>query len=76
MAGVADDLGCSTAQLALAWCLTNPDVSTVITGASKPHQVEENMQALDVVDQIDDAVEARIEDILDNEPEPAQNWRR
>jgi voltage-dependent potassium channel beta subunit len=76
MAGVADDLGCSTAQLALAWCLTNPDVSTVITGASKPHQVEENMQALDVVDQIDDAVETRIEDILDNEPEPAQNWRQ
>jgi voltage-dependent potassium channel beta subunit len=76
LAGVADDLGCSTAQLALAWCLTNPDVSTVITGASKPHQVKENMQALDVVDQIDDAVEARIEDILDNEPEPAQNWRR
>jgi aryl-alcohol dehydrogenase-like predicted oxidoreductase len=73
---VAEDLDCTTAQLALAWCLTNPDVSTVITGASKPHQVEENMQALDVVEKIDDAVEARIEDILDNEPEPEQNWRR
>jgi hypothetical protein len=34
------------------------------------------MQALDVVDQIDDAVEEQIEDILDNKPEPAQNWRR
>jgi len=76
LADVADDVGCSTAQLALAWCLTNPDVSTVITGASKPHQVEENMQALDVVDQIDDEVADRIEDILDNRPEPAQNWRR
>jgi voltage-dependent potassium channel beta subunit len=76
LADVADDVGCSTAQLALAWCLTNSDVSTVITGASKPHQVEENMQALDVVDQIDDAVEEQIEDILDNKPEPAQNWRR
>ena len=43
---VADDLGCSTAQLALAWCLKNPHVSTVITGASKPSQVEQNMQAL------------------------------
>ena len=76
LADVADDVGCSTAQLALAWCLTNPDVSTVITGASKPHQVEENMQALDVIDQIDETVQERIEDILDNKPEPAQNWRR
>ena len=76
LADVADDVGCSTAQLALAWCLTNSDVSTVITGASKPHQVEENMQALDVVDQIDETVQERIEDILDNKPEPAQNWRR
>jgi voltage-dependent potassium channel beta subunit len=76
LADVADDVGCSTAQLALAWCLTNPDVSTVITGASKPHQVEENMQALDVLDQIDDQLEERIEEILDNEPEPAPNWRR
>jgi len=73
---VAEDLDCTTAQLALAWCLQNPNVSTVITGASKPHQVEENMQALEVTKKIDDEVEARIEDILDNKPEPAQNWRR
>ena len=73
---VAEDLDCTTAQLALAWCLTNPDVSTVITGASKPHQVEENMQALDIVDQIDDEVETRIENILDNEPDPIPNYRR
>ena len=72
---VADDLGCSTAQLALAWCLLNDDVSTVITGASKPSQVEENMQALDVVDQIDDPTEARIESILDNEPAARPNFR-
>ena len=76
LADVADDVGCSTAQLALAWCLTNSDVSTVITGASKPHQVEENMQALDIVDQIDDEVETRIENILDNEPDPIPNYRR
>jgi len=72
---VADDLGCSTAQLALAWCLLNEDVSTVITGASKPSQVEENMQALDVVDRIDDVTEARIESILDNEPAARPNFR-
>jgi voltage-dependent potassium channel beta subunit len=39
LAPVAQDLGCTTAQLALAWCLKNPHVSTVITGASRPAQV-------------------------------------
>ena len=72
---VADDLDCTTAQLALAWCLQNDDVSTVITGASKPHQVEENMQALDVADQMDADVKARVDSILDNEPDPPPNFR-
>ncbi|PSQ95639.1 MAG: aldo/keto reductase [Bacteroidetes bacterium SW_11_64_17] len=72
---VADDLDCTTAQLALAWCLQNDDVSTVITGASKPHQVEENMQALDVADQMDADVKARVDSILDNEPDPHPNFR-
>ena len=73
---VADDLGCSTAQLALAWCLQNPDVSTVITGASKPHQVEENMKAIEVVDQIDTETQERIEDILDNQPASPPTYRK
>ena len=68
LAGVADDLGCSTAQLALAWCLKNPDVSTVITGASKAEQVTQNMEALDVVDKLTDDVMNRIEEVLDNKP--------
>ena len=46
---IADELGCTLAQLALAWCLKNPHVSTVITGASRPAQVVENMKALAVV---------------------------
>jgi len=75
LSDVADDLGCTTAQLALAWCLLNDDVSTVITGATKPAQVEENMQALDVVDQIDSSVASHIESILDNEPDAAPNFR-
>ena len=73
---VADDLGCSTTQLALAWCLQNPDVSTVITGASKPHQVEENMKAIEVVDQIDTETQERIEDILDNQPASPPTYRK
>jgi len=73
---VADTLGCTTAQLALAWCTLNPDVSTVITGATSPAQVEENMQALDLVDQIDEDVNTRIETILDNQPKSLPNYRR
>ena len=46
---IAADLGCTMAQLSLAWCLKNPHVSTVITGASRPAQVVENMKALAVV---------------------------
>lgn len=65
---VAADLGCTLAQMALAWCLKNPDVSTVITGASQPQQVKENMKALEVVPKLTDDVMAQIEKILDNRP--------
>jgi voltage-dependent potassium channel beta subunit len=58
---VASDLGCSLAQLALAWCASNRDVSTVITGASRPEQVTENMKAMAIVAKIDDDVRARID---------------
>ena len=62
---IAEGLGCSMAQLALAWCLTNPNVSTVITGASRPAQVAENMTAIDVLDALDADVLARIDAALD-----------
>jgi len=75
LTGVADELGCTTAQLALAWCLQNPHVSSVITGASRPEQVEENMKALDVAEALDADVMARIASILDNEPAPRANHR-
>jgi aryl-alcohol dehydrogenase-like predicted oxidoreductase len=54
-------LGCTTAQLALAWCTKNPHVSTVITGASRPEQVRENMAALEVAERLDADVMARID---------------
>ncbi|MGH9302983.1 MAG: potassium channel beta subunit family protein [Acidimicrobiales bacterium] len=60
---VADDLDCSLAQLSLAWCTHNPDVSTVVTGASKASQVRENMAALEVIDRLDESVLARIDEI-------------
>ena len=58
---VAADLGCTTAQLALAWCLRNPRVSSVITGATRVAQLQENVKALDVVAKLSPEVLARIE---------------
>jgi len=65
LATVADDLGTTLPRLALAWCLKNPNVSTVITGASKPKQLEENMKAGEVVDKLTYDVQRRIEQILE-----------
>src|SRR6476620_4462666 len=62
-AAVADDLGCSMAQLALAWCTKNPHVSTVITGASRASQVVENMGALRALEQLTPEVKTEIEAI-------------
>ncbi|MFW5696434.1 MAG: aldo/keto reductase family protein [Phototrophicaceae bacterium] len=63
---LAAEMGTSMAALALAWAMKNPVVDSVITGASRPEQVEENMKALDVT--ISDEIDARIEEILDNKP--------
>jgi voltage-dependent potassium channel beta subunit len=68
LARVADDLGTTLPRLGLAWCLKNPHVSTVITGASKPAQVTENMKAGALVDKLDAAVMQRIEAILRDKP--------
>jgi len=64
LATIADDLGTTLPRLGLAWCLKNPRVSTVITGASKPKQVEENMKAGELVEKLDDDVMRRIESVL------------
>jgi aryl-alcohol dehydrogenase-like predicted oxidoreductase len=58
---IADDLGATTAQLGLAWCAHNPHVSSVITGASRPEQVKENMKALAVLPKLTPEVIGRIE---------------
>jgi len=64
LAVIAKDIGCSTSQLAIAWCLKNPNVSTVITGASKKSQVLENMHATDFVVALTDSVMDRIQKTL------------
>ncbi len=72
---VAKELGCSVAQLAIAWCAKNPNVSTVITGASRAEQVVENMKAMAVIEQLTDDVIETIESILDNRPKAEMDWR-
>ncbi len=61
---IAAELGCTLSQLAIAWCLKNPHISTVITGASRVEQVRENMQALEVVEKLTPEVMAQIDGIF------------
>ena len=72
---ITTDLGCTPAQMALAWCLKNPNVSTVITGASHAAQVTENMMAIDVLPKLTAEVMARIEAVLQNKRQPAEDFR-
>lgn len=73
---VAKAVGCSLPQLAIAWCLKNPNVSTVILGASKEQQVCDNLEALDVVPKLTSERMAEIDSILGNVPKPNKDWGR
>jgi aryl-alcohol dehydrogenase-like predicted oxidoreductase len=72
---IATELGLTPAQLALAWCLKNPNVSSVITGASRAGQVVENMSAIEAAGRLSPEVMEKIEMILDNKPAPEPNLR-
>jgi aryl-alcohol dehydrogenase-like predicted oxidoreductase len=65
---LAEEAEMSMPHMALAWCLKNPNVSTVILGASKVHQLEENLGVLETKGKLTAEVEEKIEDILDNKP--------
>lgn len=65
---LANDLGVSMPVFALAWTLKNPHVSTAILGASKVHQLEENLQATEAKSKLTDEVMQKVEDILNNKP--------
>jgi len=58
---IAQELGCTLPQLGLAWCLKNPYVSTVITGASRVEQVHENMKASEVAPKLTPEILERID---------------
>ncbi len=61
---IAKELGCTLAQFAIAWCAKNPNVSTVITGASRLEQVRENLKALEVLPKLSEDVMKRVDGIV------------
>lgn len=71
---IAESLDTSTTRLALAWCLKNPHVSTVILGASRVEQVHDNLGALEVLPRMTDDVMAAIEDVLGNKPKQPETF--
>ena len=72
---IAEELGATMAQLAIAWAVRNPRVSTVITGASRPEQISENIKALALSKRLGPDVLARIEAVLDNRPAEPTDFR-
>jgi aryl-alcohol dehydrogenase-like predicted oxidoreductase len=65
---IAERLGGTTTQLALAWAAKNPNVSTVILGATKPEQVVDNCGAIKLLPKLTDDLMKEIEGILGNKP--------
>ncbi|KAK1934154.1 putative voltage-gated potassium channel subunit beta [Phytophthora citrophthora] len=61
---IAAELGCTLAQLSIAWCVSNENVSTVLVGASRPEQLKENLKALLYVDKVTPEVKAKIDAIV------------
>ena len=61
-------------QLAIAWCLKNERVSTVILGASRPEQLDENLAAADVAEKLNDEAMERIEAVLQNRPQLPEHF--
>jgi aryl-alcohol dehydrogenase-like predicted oxidoreductase len=68
LASVAESLDISMAQLSLAWCLKNPNVSSVILGATKKEQLIDNFKSLDAVEKLTTIVMEKIEKIVGTKP--------
>ncbi|XP_059292462.1 probable voltage-gated potassium channel subunit beta [Lycium ferocissimum] len=65
---IAEELGVPLSQLAIAWCASNPNVSSVITGATKESQILDNMKAIDVIPLLTPDVMAKIEAVVQTKP--------
>ncbi|EPQ29254.1 uncharacterized protein PFL1_03009 [Pseudozyma flocculosa PF-1] len=73
---IADKLGVKVTNLALAWCAKNPNVSTVILGASKPEQIVENLKSLELLEKLTPELMEQIDEILANKPAPVSTYGR
>ena len=60
---IAEELGVSLSKMAIAWCLLNPNVSTVILGASRTEQLKENLEALEVVPLLNEEIQRKLSSI-------------
>ena len=65
---ISDSLGVSLSQMSIAWCLKNPNVSTAILGASKPEQLDENLNALEIVELLSTEIIDKLEAVMGNKP--------
>jgi voltage-dependent potassium channel beta subunit len=74
LTSLAEEIGISMTHLSLAWCLKNPNVSTVILGASRLAQLEDNLGALAVQEQLTPEVLHRIDELLKNKPPAAERY--
>jgi len=72
---IADELGVPLSQLAIAWCAANPNVSSVITGATKEYQIKENMKAINVIPMLTPAVMEKIEAVVQTKPKRPDLYR-
>lgn len=72
---IAKELGYTQAQVALAWCIANKDVSTCILGFTKISQVEENLKAVELLAKWTDDIEKRVRDIFKNDPDAEMEFR-
>ena len=68
LADIAKELGVSQAQFAMAWVLKNKDVSSAITGASRPEQLNESVDAISIVSKITPEIEKRVDEAIGNKP--------
>lgn len=73
---IAEKLGANTSQLALAWAASNPNVSTVILGATKVEQINDNIKAIALLDKLTPEIKEEIEAVLDNKPKPTFTFNR
>ncbi|KAG6473515.1 probable voltage-gated potassium channel subunit beta [Zingiber officinale] len=72
---IAEELGVPLSQLAIAWCAANPNVSTVITGATKESQILENLKALEVLPLLTPDVLEKIEAVVQSKPKRQESYR-